>query len=46
MLLNEKKVRLLIPQKEAIIKDYIKKNKTGFDSGDDLLRFAAFLQTL
>ena len=46
VLFNKKKVMQLFPQQEAEIKDYLKKNKTDFDSGDDLLRFAAFLQTL
>ena len=46
MLFNKKKVMQLFPQQESVIKDYLKKNKVDFDSGDDLLRFAAFLQTL
>ncbi|MFN8135782.1 MAG: hypothetical protein U0Z17_11375 [Bacteroidales bacterium] len=46
MLFNKKKVMQLFPQQEAVIKDYLKKNKVDFDSGNDLLRFAGFLQTL
>lgn len=46
VLFSKKKVMQLFPRQEAVIKDYLKKNKADFDSGDDLLRFAAFLQTL
>ncbi len=46
VLFSKKKVMQLFPRQEAVIKDYLKKNKVDFDSGDDLLRFAAFLQTL
>ncbi|MEI6050171.1 MAG: hypothetical protein WCS03_14805 [Bacteroidota bacterium] len=43
---RKKTVLQLFPEKEAAIKDYLKSNKINFDSKDDLLKLAEFLQRL
>jgi hypothetical protein len=43
---SKKKVFQLFPQKEDAIQDYLQSTKVDFDSRDDLLRFADFLQHL
>lgn len=43
---TKKNVLQLFPQKTDVIKAYIKSNKVDFDSRDDLLRLAEYLQSL
>jgi hypothetical protein len=43
---TRKKAIQLFPQKKDAIQDYLRLYKVDFDSGDDLLRFAGFLQNL
>jgi hypothetical protein len=43
---TEKNVIKLLPQKKSEIKTYLKLNHVKFDSRDDLLKFAGYLNTL
>jgi hypothetical protein len=43
---NKKKVLQLFPEKKELIQEYLKTNKTDFDSKADLLHFAGFLENL
>jgi hypothetical protein len=44
--LNKKNLSQLYPEKSEAIKTYIKSNKLSLDSGDDLLKLAAYIRSL
>jgi len=46
VLFTKKKVMQLFPQNKKTIESYLKSNKVDFDSRDDLLRLAGYLQNL
>ena len=46
VLFNKKKVMQLFPEKKKTIEGYLKSNKVDFDSREDLLRFARYLNDL